>query len=145
MLAQGGRYTEEFDKLGKDALDRLFPGLTSAGHTQASLSVRQSGLGCRLASEVALPASLGGLIATRPLVTAMTSDAPHAGLCSFEVLRLKLEETIAETMPAYMAPLAETERVCAEEFVQRASIAADATWARKSQRWFGSSACHSEG
>ena len=69
-----------FGELAKHSLDRLFPGLTDLSHIQASLSVRQGGLGCRLASEVARSVNLAGLIATKPLVISMISDTAKASL-----------------------------------------------------------------
>ena len=121
---------EAFNKLGKDALDRIFPGLTDLGHIQASLSVRQSGLGWRIASEVSRPANLGALVASKPMVMAMVSDAAKAGLCSEELLLARYEQMCADATAAYLASLSEVEKVCAEEFLRRAYTAAEATWDR---------------
>ena len=46
-LAENGEALNAFDTLGKDALDRLLPGLTVESHVQASLGARNGGLGWR--------------------------------------------------------------------------------------------------
>ena len=62
-LAERGGVATAFDALGWSTLERLFPGVTSEGLEQASLSAKESGLGWRRALDVARPANLGGLIA----------------------------------------------------------------------------------
>ena len=92
--------------------------------------MRQRGAGYRLASEIARSAHLGALLATNPLVTAMIADAVMAGLCSSSVLMAKLDQTLVNATASYYATLGEVERVRADEFMRRARVAAEESWAK---------------
>ena len=129
-LGAGSEAAVAFDDVGKATLDRLVPGLTDEGHVQASLGDRLGGAGCRRAAEVTLPANLGALIATRPLVMSMIAATATAGLCSAEALVPLLDQSLTDATVAYLACLAEVEKIRAEEFLQRARAAADESWSR---------------
>jgi hypothetical protein len=129
-LAESGEALNAFDTLGKDALDRLFPGLTVESHAQASLGARNGGLGWMWASVLALSANLGALSATKPLVKSMIASASLAGLCNAGSLGELLDHSWDSAVERYLSSLAEVEKVRAEDFLRRAQLAAEETWAR---------------
>ena len=51
QLLRGGETLDRFDAATRQEMDRLFPGLSEEGHTQASLAAAFGGLGWRRASE----------------------------------------------------------------------------------------------
>jgi hypothetical protein len=133
-LSDEGSTTRSFDELGQATLDRLFPGITPAGHIQASWSTRHSGVGWRQASEVARSAHLGALTATKPLVLAMIADTAKAGLCDYAVLESRHEIMLIAATESYFGTLVEVEKVCVEDFLLRARSAAQEDWVRATQR-----------
>ena len=135
MLA--GDALRAFDDATKDAVDRLFPGLTPEGHLQASLGAAVGGLGWRRASDIALSANLAALIMATPKVRSMAAAAVYAGLLPSGIVEGKLEATRTDVEAAYLASLDESERIKAEEFISRAKLAAAAQWQQIQQGFNG--------
>ena len=129
-LAENGGATNKFDDVGRRSLERLFPGLTSEGYEQASLGARESGLGWRLAQDVARPAHLGALVAASPRVKDMVRACASAGLLPADLLETRLDSLIATAEASYYSVLDEVEKVKAEEFLRRAKAAAEEMWQR---------------
>ena len=67
QLADQGGVTATFDEVGRASLERVLPGMTAEGHVQATLSAKESGVGFRQASDVAMPSRLGALVSACPL------------------------------------------------------------------------------
>ena len=130
QLAEQGGATATFDGVGRASLERLFPGITAEGHVQATLSAKESGLGCRQASDVARPAHLGALLAACPRVKDMLKECIVAGLLPVDQLENQLDGLIAAAEVSYLSELDESERVKAEDFLRRAKVAAAAAWER---------------
>jgi hypothetical protein len=84
-LADSGGATAAFDDVGRATLERLFPGLSPEGFEQATLSAKESGIGWRLARDVARPAHLGALVAACPRVKDMLKACTIAGLPAGQV------------------------------------------------------------
>ena len=129
-VAGTGGATEAFDGVGQATLKRLFPGITAEGHEQSALSVSEGGLGWRTASDVARPAHLGALVATGPRIRAMIHSAAEAGLLSLEKMEARLEDVTDSARAAFLERLDEVERVRAEEFIDRAKLAANEAFQR---------------
>ncbi len=68
-----------------------------------------------------------------PKVRDMATDAVHAGLLPAGVIEARLDEVAADVQRAYLENLDETERVKAEDFLQRAKDAAGTQWRRLRQ------------
>ena len=115
-------------KFRRQSLERLFPGVTPEGLTQATLSDKAGGLGWRRVMDVALPAHLGGLIAVRPRIRAMIQSCAAAGLLDAVNLERRLDSMIASSKAAYLQSLDEVEAIRAEEFFGRADTAAQESW-----------------
>ena len=81
-ILQEQRAAEIYDEVGQRSLERLFLGLAENSMTQATLSAGQSRIGFEGARDIAAPAHLGSLIATKPRILATFRDAvwaPHRG------------------------------------------------------------------
>ena len=126
--AASSRAVEKFDEIGRTTLERLVPGLTEEGHTQATLGVKSSGLGWKQASDVAGAAHLGGLIAAGPRVKSMIQAAAIAGLLPAAAIESRLDEGVSAAETSYLRSLDEVEKVRAEEFIARAKRMATASW-----------------
>jgi hypothetical protein len=127
-LAREGGALEAFDELTRDAMDRLFPGLTPDGHDQASLAAAKGGLGWRKASDVARPANLGALVMATPKVQAMAQAAVRAGLLREGQIEQLLAARTQMVEGAYMNELHENERERAATFLRKAKEAAEKEW-----------------
>ena len=79
LVGEGGNLGI-FDQCTREAMDRLFPGLTPEAHEQATLAAVLGGLGWRRASDIAQAANLGALVAATPKVRSMAQAAVQAGL-----------------------------------------------------------------
>jgi hypothetical protein len=127
-LARRGDTLDAFDSATQEAMNRLFPGLTAESHEQATLSAAVGGLGWRRASDTARVANLGALVSVGPRVRSMAAATAHAGLVPTGQLERRLEEKTRRATEAYLSDLDEVERVKAEDFMRRASEAAEAQW-----------------
>ena len=127
-LAEQDGVAAKFDEVGRHSLERLFPGTTPEGSTQASLNDKAGGLGWRRALDIARPAHLGGLIAVRPRIRAMFESCGVAGLLDAARLETRLDSLIADAKAAYLQTLDEVDAVRAEEFFARAQNAAQESW-----------------
>ena len=65
LLRAEGSFVD-FDQSSREAMERLFPGLTAEGHAQATLAASVGGLGWRTASDTARSANLGALVMGGP-------------------------------------------------------------------------------
>ena len=126
-LAEEDGVAAKFDEVGWHSLERLFPGTTPEGRTQASLNDKAGGLGWRRALDVAR-AHLGGLIAVRPRICARFQSCGAAGLLDATRLETRLDSLIAVAKAAYLQTLDEVDAVRAEEFFARAQNAAQESW-----------------
>jgi hypothetical protein len=117
-----------FDAVGRTSLERLFQGMTDEGHTQATLSAKEAGLGWREALDVARPAHLGCLVAVGPRVKAMIQSGAVAGLLPVASLERRLDGLVNAAETAFLATLDEIEKVKAEEFLRRAKVASASAW-----------------
>ena len=79
-ILQEQRAADFHDEVGQRSLERLLPGFTEGGTTQATLSAGQSGIGFKKERDVAAPAHLGALIAAKPRIQAVIQDGVTAGL-----------------------------------------------------------------
>ena len=114
--------------MGQRSLERLFPGLTEDSMTQATLSASQSGIGFKRARDIAAPAHLGALIASKPRIQGMTRDAVLAGLLPEQLLETRLSEAIETATSTSLSALDNDEQATARLFIQKAAQAADESW-----------------
>ena len=128
LLGQGATVLEGFDTATREAMDRLFPGLTPESHEQATLAACVGGLGWRKASDTARPANLAALLQTGPLVRGMAAATVHAGLLPAGLLEASLETTTRRVEVAYLNSLGELERVKAEDFLSKVKDATERQW-----------------
>jgi hypothetical protein len=127
-LLRQGRSAEGFDHIMREAMDRLFPGLTPECFEQASLGAFVGGLGWRKASDVARPANLAALIQAEPKLRAMMATAVHAGLLHAGQLEVRLAAKIQRAESAYLIGLDEVERVKATDFLSQVKDASERQW-----------------
>ena len=127
LVEESGSATE-FDEVGRETLERLFPGITSEGYIQASLNDKKGGVGWRQAIDVARPAHLGALIAAAPRLKAMFQDCQCAGLFNASPLEERLARRIGDAETAFLECLDEIEKVMAEDFLRKAKESAEETW-----------------
>ena len=109
-------------------MDRLFPGLTPAGHEQTTLGASVGGLGWRRATDTALPANLGALVMAAPKVKGMAAAAVHAGLLQPGQVEAQLAARTAAAEADFLGGLDELERVRATEYLAKAKGAAHDHW-----------------
>ena len=119
-----------FDDIAKTTLDRLFPGLSSNGHEQASLACKVGGLGRQRAVDTALPANLSALILAAPKIRSMAEAAQRAGLIDERRVQAQLDRKVQAAHTAYLEGLGDLEKRCAETFLQKARAAAEEQWLR---------------
>ena len=117
-----------FDDITRTTLDRMFPGLTSSSHEQATLACKVGGLGCQRAFDIALPANLSALVVAVPKIRHMAHAAQSAGLLDETRLLTQLEGKLRATKSASLEGLGEVEKRCAEAFLSKASAAAEEQW-----------------
>ena len=117
-----------FDAITKTTLDRMFLGLTSSSHEQASLACKVGGLGCQRAVDTALPANLSALVMAVPKIRHMAQAAHNAGLLDEARVQEQLERKLHATKHAFLEGLGELERGCAEAFLGKARAAAEEQW-----------------
>ena len=127
-LAEQSGAATNFDAVGRETLERLFPGMTDEGYLQAALGDSQAGLGWKQALDVARPAHLGGLIAAGPRVKAMFKACEVAGLLDAAALEDRLSRRLEAAKISFLANLDEVEKVLAEDFIKRAQDAAEDSW-----------------
>ena len=126
----GGAALHAFDTAGKEAMDRLFLGMTVGTHDQTTLAAALSGLGWRRASEQAQLANLAAFVMAKPKVGSMSRDAVRAGLLREGQIEHLLENQMQAAQADFMQGLDELERVCAEAFLRQTQQAADEQWER---------------
>ena len=95
---------------------------------QCGLAVCQGGLGMRSASDVALPAALGSLVAAQPLVGHLASGLEAAGLAPAGVVAAAFEERIAAARERLLASTPPGARDAVESVFREAPDAARAAW-----------------
>ena len=118
-ILQEQRAAEIYDEIGQRSLERLFPSLTEDSMTQAALGVGQSGIGVKRPRDIAAPAHLGALIATKPRIRATIRE---------QILEARFSEVIETVTSTYLSALDEDEQATAKLYVQKAAQAADEAW-----------------
>ena len=109
-------------------MDRLFPGHTEEGHAQAALGAAVGGLGWRRATDSARPANLAALLMAAPAVGSMAEAATRAGLLRSGTLEASLDVRLSAVRRAYLDDLDELEKVKAEDFISRVTVASAEAW-----------------
>jgi hypothetical protein len=123
LLEQGA--AASFAEAARDAMNRLFPGLTAESHVEAKLSADHGGLGWRAASITAQPSNLGALTAAAPKVRSVAVAAAHAGLLRPGVVEPRLDARARAVEESYPRDLDEVGRTKAEDLMRRVRLVAE--------------------
>ena len=114
-----------FDEVGQRYLERLLPGFKEDSLEQATLSASQSGVGYKRARDVASPAHLGALNATKQRILGMIQDAATAGLVPKQPSAALLDASIEAATAVYLEAINGSEKPTGKF---QSAQAADESW-----------------
>ena len=112
----------------KNALNRLFPGLTEDPHQQAKLGLRAGGIGMRAVTNVARPAALASQITASPKVRELDDNMARAGLIQAGDTHDVFLEDMRMTQEAFEFKLNPAVAPQLQEMVDRGNRSAERQW-----------------